>query len=119
LWEPPTSVGALYTRNGAIAAPGVAQVVAALDAGRPAIVLMELSKSFFKPTSAGIVDAGSEEKPEHDRRHAVIAVGHGHVGSHLAVLVRNSWGVKWAQGGYAWVTERYLTPRIFNMALMA
>jgi hypothetical protein len=117
-WRPPGAVGTLFTRAGATSSPTISEVILALNAGRPSIVLLMLSKSFFHATASGIIDAGSEEAPDPARRHAVIAVGHGQIGPHIAILVRNSWGAKWADSGYAWLTERYLAPRIFNMALL-
>lgn len=118
LWSPPAAVGTLFKRSGFARPPTVSEVISALNAGRPTIVLLMLSKAFYRVNAAGIIDAGSEEAPDPARRHAVIAVGHGQIGPHVAILVRNSWGVKWGDGGYAWLTERYLAPRIFNTALL-
>lgn len=118
LWQPPGTVGALFKCAGATSTPKVSEVILALNSGRPSIVLLTLSKSFFFANSTGIIDAGSDEPPDPARRHAVIAVGHGQIGPHVAILVRNSWGSKWAAHGYAWLTERYLAPRIFNTALL-
>lgn len=116
-WGPPENVGTLHTRVGSSQSPNVDQIIAALDANRPVIVLMKLSRAFYYPED-GIIDAGAEEAPDPARRHAVIAVGHGQWGAERVILIRNSWAAKWASNGYGWVTERYLAPRIFNMALL-
>ncbi|BCH34814.1 hypothetical protein MesoLjLc_67440 [Mesorhizobium sp. L-8-10] len=58
----------------------------------------------------------SGEQPERDRRHAVIAVGHGTIDNHRSILIRNSWGPRWGLDGYAWLTEPYLAARLFGSA---
>jgi hypothetical protein len=115
-WKPPESVGHLHKRSGTSDPFSVALVVSALDSGRTPVVLLKLSRTFYRPLPGGIVDAGSEEQPDAARRHAVVAVGHGEIVAARAVLVRNSWGAAWGIGGYAWLTERWLAPRIYAMA---
>ena len=54
-------------------------VVQDLDDGHPVILLLQLSTAFFRPGLNGVVDPAPGEVPEPERRHAVIAVGHGEV----------------------------------------
>ena len=56
--------------------------------------------------------------PDFHCRHAVIAVGFGEVGMQRAILIRNSWGPGWGLGGYAWLTENYVQPRVFGLAFL-
>ena len=35
-----------------------------------------------------------------------------------ALLVRNSWGTRWGQDGYAWLTEAFLGPRLYGAAIL-
>lgn len=115
-WAPPTSVGEVFARDGLTTSAAVNAVVQELDEGRPVIMLLQLSAAFFAPGRDGVVDPAPGEAPERDRRHAVIAVGHGDVDGQLAFLIRNSWGDRWAAGGYAWLTEGFLGPRLFATA---
>jgi len=41
-------------------------------------------------------------------RHAVLAVGEAERGGHQALHFRNSWGGRWGESGYGYVTDTYL-----------
>jgi hypothetical protein len=118
-WIPVSDVGPLFRRRGENGGATVAEVVSHLDAGRPVLVLLTLSPAFdFAASSRGIVDQQAGEPSNPSRRHAVIAVGHGLLGSKKIVLIRNSWGDEWGEGGHAWLTEAYLTPRVFRIGIL-
>lgn len=117
-WMPPADVGTLFCRNGQKVGHGLDRVVGELDQGRPVIILLMLSRAFYARNPQGVVDPASDELPEPQRRHAVVAVGHGTVDSQRAILVRNSWGPSWGIAGHGWLTERFLAPRIFAAALL-
>lgn len=115
-WAPPATVGALFGRTGEKAGVSVDQVIHDLNDGRPLILLLTLSQAFYKPSPQGVIHAAAGEAPQPERRHAVIAVGHGKVDAKPAVLVRNSWGARWGDGGYGWLTELFLGQRLFAVA---
>jgi len=115
-WSPPPDVGPIFHCTGSSSPTVINEIISTLEAGRPVVVLMTISRSFL--SGKHIVDAGPEEPPEPARGHAVVAVGHGHVDCHRAILIRNSWGHRWGEQGYAWITERYLKPRIYEAALL-
>lgn len=117
-WTPPAAGAPLHGRDGATSPTALADVVAALDARRPVILLLMLSPSFFRPGPDGVVRPGLFEKPEPARRHAVVACGHGIVDGEPALLVRNSWGDGWGIGGHAWLTAHFLAPRLFAAAIL-
>jgi aminopeptidase C len=76
---------------------------------------MTISPAFYGATT-GVVDAS--EPPDFTRRHAVIAVAHGTANKQRTIMMRNSWGSAWGNGGYAWLSENYLLPRIFALAIL-
>jgi hypothetical protein len=115
-WAPPSTIGALFGRAGEKAPPSMDQIIEELNQGRPLIILVMLSRAFYKPAAQGVIHPAAGEVPEPERRHAVIAVGHGKVSSDRAILVRNSWGERWGVEGYGWLTEPFLGPRIFAAA---
>ena len=117
-WAPPHEIGKMFGRNGATATHSINHVIQELDQGRPVIVLTMLSRAFYQRNPQGVVDPAPGEQPEPDRRHAVIAVGHGKVDGQRAVLVRNSWGPSWGDAGYGWLTDQFLGPRIYAAATL-
>jgi hypothetical protein len=117
-WQAPAGVAPLFKRAGEAGKDTVDAIIAELDQNRPVLMLMRLSRSFDWVKADGIVDPSPTEQPEYLRRHAVIAVGHGEVLGQRAVLVRNSWGGGWGLGGYGWLTENFLRPRVFRLAIL-
>jgi hypothetical protein len=117
-WLPPASPGPLYARNGGTALPSVDSVVAWLEQDRPAIILCTVSASFYAPGASGVVAPAPGERPDPQRRHALVACGHGVVDQQRALLVRNSWGPRWGIFGHAWLTEAFLGPRLYAAAVL-
>ena len=116
-WMPPAEVGERFARVGVAGGGDLAGVRSNLVAARPMLVLTMLSRSFFMPVE-GVVDAAPGELPEPSQRHALVAVGSGRVLGIPAVLVRNSWGPAWGVDGHAWLTDRFLGPRLVATAAL-
>lgn len=116
-WLPPATIGDCFGRIGAAGGGDLSGVRSALVDGHPIVVLTMLSASFFAPLD-GIVDESPGERPEPSQRHALVAVGMGKVLGMPATLVRNSWGSNWGLDGHAWLTDRYLAPRLFATAAL-
>ena len=117
-WVPPTSVAKLFGRNARIENHALDQVIPWIEQDRPVIILSMLSPSFYQPDPDGVVDPVFGEQPEPERRHAIIACGSGTVDGQRALLVRNSWGSRWGQDGYAWLTESFLQQRLYGAAIL-
>ncbi len=117
-WQPPAASGPLFGRAGAAHSCVLDALVGELDHGRPVILLLVLSRSFYAPTADAVVRPAPGEAPEPARRHAVLAVAHGSVDGDRAILVRNSWGLGWGAAGHAWLTETFIAPRLFGAALL-
>ncbi len=117
LWTPPAIADPIYRRGSTSDKAGaVAAVMQRLDAGTPVIITMCLSDAFYKPEAGGVISA--LEAPDHTRRHAVVAVGHGMRGSETMILVRNSWGISWGIDGHGWLSEEYLGLRLYGFGEM-
>ena len=117
-WQPPAGVAPIFRRAGSIGISAVDSILAELDQDRPLLILMRLSRSFDRIGADHIVDPADNEPPDYLRRHAVVAVAHGEAKGQRLVLVRNSWGSGWGNGGYGWLTEKFLAPRIFGIAVL-
>jgi hypothetical protein len=118
LWKPPAGVTPLFRRAGEPAAFTFDSIIAQLDQGIPVIVMLRLSRSFYYVTPDGFIDQAPGELPDFHRRHAVIAVAYGAAGAERTVLIRNSWGHHWGANGYGWLTEKYMQPRVFHLAVL-
>lgn len=101
-WVPPANVGEIFCCAGEKSPASIDQVIGELNQCRPVIILLMLSRAFYRPAAQGAIYPAAGEAPESSRRHAVIAVGHGKVDADQAILVRNSWGERWGDGGYGW-----------------
>lgn len=117
-WIPPSTVGVCFKRNSQMSTDPVTAIITELGRQNPVLLLATLSPSFFAPTPDGIIRPKQGEQPDPTLRHAVVAVGHGDIGGAPVILVRNSWGTAWGLGGYAWLTESFLTPRLFATATL-
>jgi hypothetical protein len=116
---PPTTPHDVYRRKGERRGKDVAEIFDLLDNNQSALVLMMLSDSFYRPDRAtAIVPLVATEKPDSNRRHAVVAVGHGTFNGERLVLIRNSWGAAWGFNGHAWIPEAFLIPRLMRVALL-
>ena len=117
-WKPPTNIGDVYRRNSkALSGSGIDSICNELDSGRPVIVIMDVSLSFFTVTAQADVLLAPATEPRINT-HAVIAVGYGNKGIARCILIRNSWGRKWFHAGYGWIDHLYLAPRIRLLGVM-
>jgi len=115
-WKPPANC-TVYTRKASVHQDNFGKICLYLDAGRPVVVCMELSESFYTPMANGTLAQRSPDPKTGN--HAVIAVGHGVNASERCLLVRNSWGSSWGLAGHAFLNEGYLANRIFSTSVLS
>jgi hypothetical protein len=114
-WNPPKAQ-TLFRRDSKAETATVKGLVTALDMNNPVVFTMSISKSFYRPAADGLIEGTEPLEPR--RVHALVAVGHGFIGSDTYVLVRNSWGHAWGIAGHGWIGSSYLQPRLLQAASM-
>lgn len=114
-WKPPDKISELFYRKSSTSDVAIDRICTDLDAGKPTMVMMDVSYSFFKAAAGNVLGPAIEPRIN---THAVIAVGHGIDDGKRCILIRNSWGERWADQGYAWLEERYLAPRVLQLGTM-
>jgi C1A family cysteine protease len=87
-----------------------------LDDSVPVVLGLVITDAFFHPTGGVVLDL----QPDAERAgHAVLAVGYGaSTTGDSAILVRNSWGLGWGLGGYAWLSSAYVSRQLFETATL-
>ena len=109
-WKPPAGLGQLCRRTSRLAPDTFEHAVTLTNSGTPSVLIMSISDAFFVPTSDHVID--STDPVDSSRNHAVVLSGTGTRAGANFLLVRNSWGDDWGEAGYAWLSERYVRPRI-------
>lgn len=97
-----------------ISRPTFTDVWQIIALGTPVVIGMSLSNAFVTMASDGVIDSNEAVVPGWN--HAVVGTGIGEFGTRRFILVRNSWGPGWGRNGYAWLSERYLPPRLLVVA---
>ena len=79
-----------------------------LAAGRPVVLVVEVTDEFDNATAEGLIDVPDIRSPAGDY-HAILVVGAiNHPGRGRLLLIRNSWTEYWGAGGYGWLPIDYL-----------
>ena len=115
-WIPPDDPGKLFYRGADPLSSELGAIYDRLDGGQAVIVGMQVGLSFFELDSGEGLNAPATEPAL--GTHALVVVGYGQVNKHRCLLVRNSWGVGWADHGYGWIHENYMKPRLLIVGEM-
>ncbi len=114
-YKPPTDVGPIYRRESQRRSD-FDIILGMLNESRPALIAMNISTEFFLAKSDEVLRAPASSPSV--ARHAVVVAGVGEEQNEEALLVRNSWGLSWADHGYAWLSRSYLEPRLIAVGVM-
>lgn len=117
-WRPPADVEPIFRCRCSQSDSVVDNIIQHLGAGKPALVLLKLTQAFYCPPATAILDADPSGTLQSEQRHAVVALGVGRIAHQRYILVRNSWGHAWGDGGHVWLGERYLAAQVFAVCLI-
>jgi hypothetical protein len=109
-WKPPAEVGLLFRRGSDPNGKAFDEIWDAVEGDQPVLVGLTISDAFYVPEADGVID--SDEPQDPTRKHAVVVVATGTRAKRWLLLARNSWSDTWGLSGYAWLAERYTSPRI-------
>ena len=94
----------------------IGNIIAALNTGVP--VAIGLRWPSYRTLRTGLL---SEQTPVEGATHAVALVGYKNPGGEIEAttfVFKNSYGPAWGEGGYGWVTWRYLQNYLLTAALL-
>lgn len=102
-WRPPTGIR-LHRRDYSLVSPSFDLIIEALNGGQPVILGIGMPEDFRHPKAPWLFDLCGKAID----LHAVVAVGHGTYDGQKVIVIRNSWGADWADGGYAYVSRGFI-----------
>lgn len=80
-----------------------------LAAGEPVMIVTEVFETFLKRGMRNSGGIYKEAKGKNHGHHSLVAVGYDD--AKHAVMVLNSWGKEWGEGGYGWIDYNFF-PRV-------
>jgi hypothetical protein len=113
-YKPPDPIGDLYKRTSFVER-ALTNLVTVVNDDRPAMLGLEISAEFYVPPVGSSIRAAIDSPLV--GRHAVVVVGHGTEAGDETFLIRNSWGEKWGEQGYAWISRHYIEPRLISLGV--
>jgi hypothetical protein len=112
-WRPPTGLQ-VFRRVSEAKGCTAAEIEEAVRARRLPVLGISLPESFFRPQAPWVISLGGTIRG----LHAVAGAGVGRHQGRRVILIRNSWGPSWADAGYAWLDETFITQHLKHVLVL-
>lgn len=106
-WTPAKGL-TVFKRDSAQKKLSFGEVQKLIKNGKAPVLGISLPMSFLKPQDPWVITTTGATFG----LHAIVGVGLGQHGGSAVVLIRNSWGSTWADGGHAWLSEKFLNAHL-------
>ncbi len=114
-WTPP-KVTKLWHGDLRVGSADASAISKLIKLGNPVIVGLQLTTDFVGLIASPFVIPATGSG---FGGHAVLGIGCGLLSGVEHLLIRNSWGVKWADQGHAWLPLQYLADKLIGYAVIA
>ena len=112
-WAPATNLP-LYRRQSTSLAQGPDEVEALLVAGHVPVLGIATTDTFYSLATPSVISSTGPVRG----LHAVVAVGIGMACATRCFLIRNSWGMTWADAGHAWVNDDFIVEHLHDVLVL-
>jgi hypothetical protein len=112
-WRPPTGLP-VFRRASESKAGDADEIEEAIRALRLPVLGISLPDSFLRPASPWVISSIGRIRG----LHAVVGAGIGRHRGQRVILIRNSWGGTWADGGYAWLDEEFIRQHLKGLLVL-
>lgn len=85
-----------------------------INNGIPVLICSHVTVDMLSGKSPAIYSESKDVRGNH----AMIVCGIGESKGKRLLMIKNSWGRSWANGGYAWITDDYVKRHVFNAQVM-
>ncbi len=112
-WNPPSGLP-VFRRGSEPKNANAGELERLIRAGSVPVLGLSLPASFFVPQNPWIITPSGAFRG----LHAVAGVGIGrHQGTRI-ILIRNSWGPSWGEGGHAWLDDAFIAQHLREVLVL-
>ena len=112
-WAPAANL-LLYRRQSTSSAQGPDEIEALLVAGHVPVLGIATTDTFYSSAMPPVISSTGPVRG----LHAVVAVGIGMTYTTRCFLIRNSWGMTWANAGHAWVDDAFIVQHLHEVLVL-
>lgn len=112
-WTPAANLP-LYRRQSTSLTQGPDEVEALLVAGDLPVLGIATTDTFYSLATPPVISSTGPVRG----LHAVVAVGIGMACATHCFLIRNSWGITWADAGHAWVDDDFMVEHLHELLVL-